>query len=48
MKACTHACKLANFNIDQLLEVTMVMLIVLHGGGKKGNKGMNTIVNEVG
>jgi hypothetical protein len=48
VKACTHACKLVNFNIDELLKVTMVILVVLHGRGKKRNKGMNTTVNEVG
>ncbi len=48
MKACTHACKLANFNIDEILKVTMVILLVLHGGGKKRKKGMSTTVNEIG
>jgi hypothetical protein len=35
VKACTHACRLANFNIDEFLKVTMVILVVLHGRGKK-------------
>jgi hypothetical protein len=47
MKACTRACKLVNFNIDDLLKVTMVIFVVLHGGKKRGGGG-DTIVNEVG
>jgi len=39
---------LANFNIDELLKVTMVTLIVLHGRKKKGGGGMNFTINEVG
>jgi hypothetical protein len=48
MKACTRACKLVNFNIDDLLKVTMVIFVVLHGGKKRGGGGENILNYFVG